>query len=181
MNKKDKVLNKKKNNKGIAIIAIITSITVIAVLVLVLKPNSEYISQPVNSADSARSENAGSEDSNIFTPGSLEFDVSQFDDGLAKYFSYTIGNTEVKFFIVKSSDGVIRAAFDTCDVCFRAKKGYRQEGDLMICNNCGQAFPTSSINVEKGGCNPSPLDRTIEDDTVYIKIESIKLGMHYFI
>ncbi|HEY7527662.1 MAG TPA: Fe-S-containing protein, partial [Candidatus Deferrimicrobiaceae bacterium] len=58
------------------------------------------------------------------------------------------------YFVLRSSDGTYRAAFDACDVCFRANRGYRQEGDLMVCNQCGQTFPSVKINEVKGGCNP---------------------------
>ena len=34
----------------------------------------------------------------------------------------------------------------------------------MVCNNCGQRFPSNLINEVRGGCNPSPLERTIEED-----------------
>jgi len=54
---------------------------------------------------------------------------------------------------VKSADGMIRAAFDACDVCFRGKKGYVQRGDIMICAKCGMKFRTDKINEVKGGCN----------------------------
>jgi hypothetical protein len=46
---------------------------------------------------------------------------------------------------MKSADGVIRAAYDACDVCYRERKGYHQEGDDMVCNNCGRHFPSTSI------------------------------------
>jgi uncharacterized membrane protein len=86
----------------------------------------------------------------------------------------------VYFFVLKSSDGVIRAAFDSCDVCFRERKGYRQEGDLMICNNCGQAFPSVRINIEKGGCNPAPLERTTLGSDVVLQVSNIYRGVGYF-
>ncbi|MFC1657387.1 Fe-S-containing protein [Candidatus Moduliflexota bacterium] len=90
----------------------------------------------------------------------LTFPVSTFDDGQPKYYSYKgSGGRDVKFFVLKSSDGVIRAAFDACDVCYQSKKGYRQDGDFMVCNNCGQRFTSVRINEVKGGCNPAPLKR----------------------
>ncbi len=81
---------------------------------------------------------------------------------------------------MKSSDGVMRAAFDACDVCFREKKGYRQEGDVMVCNNCGQRFPSTKINVLKGGCNPAPLGRTVQGDSLVINASDIEQGGWYF-
>src|SRR4030042_165622 len=79
-----------------------------------------------------------------------------------------------------SSGGVYRAAYDACDVCFRANRGYRQEGDLMVCNKCGQAFPSVKVNEVKGGCNPAPLTRTVDGDSLVIRKIDLAAGKGYF-
>ncbi|BDQ33948.1 DUF2318 domain-containing protein [Pseudodesulfovibrio portus] len=112
--------------------------------------------------------------------GVVTIPVGDVSDGRAHYFSYDHDGREVKFFLLKSSDGVIRAAFDACDVCFGEKKGYSQDGDFMICNNCGQRFHSARINVVKGGCNPSPLDRAVEGNDVVLKARDIAAGSRYF-
>ena len=111
---------------------------------------------------------------------SVSFPMGTFDDGQAKYFSYDAPSGTIKFFVIKSSDGIVRAAFDACDVCFASKKGYRQEGDFMVCNNCGQKFLSTRVNEVKGGCNPSPLERTVEDGTLVIAVSDILTGARYF-
>jgi uncharacterized membrane protein len=79
----------------------------------------------------------------------------------------------VTFFVVKSPDGVIRAAVDACDVCYRSGKGYVQEGGTMVCTNCGMRFATDRINEVKGGCNPAPLARTVNNDQLLIAMSEI--------
>ena len=106
--------------------------------------------------------------------------VADVDDGMAHHFQLKKDGFEVKFFLLQSNDGVIRAAFDACDVCFREKKGYSQDGDFMICNNCGMRFHESRINVVKGGCNPSPLARTYDENVVTITVRDIMAGRGYF-
>jgi hypothetical protein len=107
--------------------------------------------------------------------------VGTFDDGKAHYYQWdSPSGRKLKFFVLKSSDGVIRAAFDACDVCFASKKGYRQEGDFMVCNNCGQRFESVRVNEVKGGCNPSPLERTIEGGNVVITAAALQTGEKYF-
>jgi len=106
--------------------------------------------------------------------------VKDIDDGKAHYYVYKGGETEIKFFIIKSSDGVLRAAFDACDVCFLEKKGYTQDGEFMICKNCGRRFHSSQINVVEGGCNPAPLHRELVGENVVIKIEDILSGTRFF-
>ena len=110
------------------------------------------------------------------------YQASSFSDGKAKYYAYqTPDGLNIRYFILKSSDGVIRAAFDSCDTCWTAGKGYRQEGDNMVCNNCGLKFASVKINEVKGGCNPAPLTRAMRGDKVVIKVKDIVAeGAFYF-
>lgn len=112
--------------------------------------------------------------------GKIMIPLSDINDGKAHHFQYKSNDTTVKFFVVKSSDGVIRAAFDACDVCYPEKKGYTQDGDFMICNNCGRRFHSSRINVVQGGCNPAPLNREVIADNLVIKVEDVLPGARYF-
>ncbi len=112
--------------------------------------------------------------------GKIEIPLKKVDDGKAHYFKFEQDGTTINFFVVQSNDGVIRAAFDACDVCFPAKKGYTQDGDFMICNNCGRRFHSSRINVVEGGCNPAPLRRQVVGDKLVIKTSDIIPGARYF-
>ena len=115
------------------------------------------------------------------TATDVSFPVQAFADGKAQYFQYPTGNgITVRFFILKSSDGVTRAAYDACDVCWREGKGYQQDGDFMVCRNCGQRFASVKVNEIKGGCNPAPLNRTVVGDKLVIKIADIVQGSQYF-
>jgi uncharacterized membrane protein len=107
--------------------------------------------------------------------------LAPFEDGKARYFQYkTEDGSVIKYFVLKSSDGVMRAAFDACDVCWRAGKGYYQNGDVMVCRNCGQKFASVKVNEVKGGCNPAPLAREVVGDNLVIKVSDIKEGQRYF-
>lgn len=112
--------------------------------------------------------------------GNIKIPVTDVNDGKAHYFKYKGEEVVVKFFVVKSKDGVIRAAFDACDVCFSAKKGYSQDGDFMICNNCGRRFHSSRINVVEGGCNPAPLARKVVGKELVIEVKDVVPGGRFF-
>ncbi len=131
--------------------------------------------------------NTGEESSALTSQISQDFQVNQitypvdlFEDGKARHYEYKKENVNIKYFILKSSDGIIRAAFDACDVCWRAGKGYYQNGDVMVCRNCGRKFPSVRVNEVKGGCNPAPLNRNIENNKVVIKTNDILDGKQYF-
>lgn len=99
----------------------------------------------------------------------------------AKFFDYKLAdNRPIRFFVIKSSDGVYRAALDACDTCYHAKKGYHQEGDDMICNNCGLHFHSAKINEVHGGCNPIGLPRTVEGNELVIKASELEKRGGYF-
>lgn len=110
----------------------------------------------------------------------VSFPASLFDDGQARHFRYQYNDITIHYFILKSSDGIIRAAFDACDVCWPAGKGYFQEGDFMVCRNCGRRFASVLVNEVKGGCNPAPLDRGIAGDKLVIHVNDIVKGQQYF-
>lgn len=182
-NKKKAVLeqNKKRGFSPISIGIIVILTAVIAFMIINTisdKPDqsSSSIASSFKPSPSSGSRFTQAEAEN----GLVALPLSQFDDGKARYFTYAAGEKNINFFVIKSSDGVLRAAFDTCDVCYAAKKGYRQEGDLMVCNNCGQRFPSNLINVEKGGCNPAPLNRKVEGDKLVISTADIEQGGWYF-
>jgi uncharacterized membrane protein len=99
----------------------------------------------------------------------------------ARFYEYkTEKGKTVRFFAMKSSDGVYRAALDACDVCFAAKKGYRQEGDDMVCNNCGNHFHSAQVNEVKGGCNPVGLTRKVAGERLNIDAKELEAGAGYF-
>ena len=111
----------------------------------------------------------------------VTYPASRFDNGKAQHFEHKAGDgITIRYFIMKSSDGVIRAAFDACDVCWREGKGYVQKDDFMLCRNCGRKFLSTKINDVAGGCNPAPLTRKIENGKVVINTEHILQGKQYF-
>jgi len=112
--------------------------------------------------------------------GNVMIPVKTVSDGKAHYFKVKAEDgIMVDFFLVKSADGVIRAAVDACDVCYRSGKGYAQEGDSMVCGNCGMRFSTDRINEVKGGCNPAPLTRATDDKNLLISMKDINANSWY--
>ncbi|MBU0673586.1 MAG: DUF2318 domain-containing protein [Proteobacteria bacterium] len=112
--------------------------------------------------------------------GELSLPLASVSDGQAHFFKVKADDgTLVTFFVLKSRDGIVRAAVDACDVCYKAGKGYHQEGDFMVCDNCGQRFASSRINEVKGGCNPAPLSRTERDGKLVIQMKDINANSWY--
>ena len=114
------------------------------------------------------------------TAEAVRIPLKALDSGNALFLSLESEGRQLRYFALKSRDGAYRAALDACDVCYRTDRGYRQEGDLMVCNKCGQTFPSNRIGEIKGGCNPHPLARGIEGQYLVIRKADIVAGKDYF-
>jgi uncharacterized membrane protein len=100
----------------------------------------------------------------------------------AKFYSYDSNGVSVRYFAVEDKQGNVHVAFDACDVCYEAKKGYKQNGDVMQCLNCGKTFSITSIGTENtaGGCWPSFLPMNIDGNDVVIKIADLESKSYMF-
>ncbi len=113
----------------------------------------------------------------ILEKGELKLNPSIFNDNQARFFNVKMPDGKViYFFVVKDKNGIYRAAANACAVCFKTYKGFRQEGDEIVCNNCGNRYPIEKIATEKGGCNPGPINPnlSIQGGQIIIKQADIE-------
>jgi len=103
-------------------------------------------------------------------------------DTTVTFYSYDSDGLTVRYFAVRDAQGTVHVAFDACDVCYEAKKGYKQVGEEMQCLNCGQQFAITSIGSENivGGCWPSYLNMKIDGNDVMIKIADLEAKSYMF-
>jgi len=111
----------------------------------------------------------------------VRISVSQLSTG-ATFYTYNSGGTLVRYFGAIGPDGEVHVAADACDVCYAQKKGYRQVGDVMKCNNCGKEFAINSVGTENlsGGCWPSYLPVTISGGDAVIQLSDLKAKSSMF-
>jgi uncharacterized membrane protein len=102
--------------------------------------------------------------------------ANEVADGKMHFFNSVLpdGKT-VYFFLVKDQNGVFHAAANACEVCFGAHKGFHQDGNEVVCDNCGNRYPLEKIATEKGGCNPGPInpDLKISNGNLTITLEQL--------
>ncbi len=134
------------------------------------------VSSPLrdSSARLAHAEAVKSED------GFVRIPLATIEDGKARFFSLASGGKTVTFFVIKSADGSIRTAYDACTACNHAKLGYRQEGDHVVCNNCGMGFKPADIGTTTGGCSPIPVNKSVDGQMVVLKTRDLEEGAQYF-
>jgi hypothetical protein len=103
----------------------------------------------------------------------------------ATFIPYKSGNTAMEIVAVKAPDGTIRTAFNTCQVCYNSGRGYYvQQGDQLVCQNCGNRFRISQVEKEKNGCNPVPIldeNKTDDGQTITVQESFLKQNADLFL
>ena len=113
--------------------------------------------------------------------GRLALDVSQLSVGQANFYRFlNYGNQEVKFFLARDLHGEIHAAFDANEICYKTKRGYRHEGEWVVCNKCDKAFRVVGVNEGGGGCKPVPLKHQVAGDQVILQERDVLAGWRFF-
>jgi len=112
--------------------------------------------------------------------GKVVIPLTTLEDGKAHFYALAAGGKTITFFLIKATDGSIRTAYDACMACNHAKLGYRQEGGLVVCNNCGMGFDPTEIGKVTGGCNPIPVDKSMDGQMIVLKTKDLEAGAQYF-
>jgi uncharacterized membrane protein len=105
---------------------------------------------------------------------------------IARFYPYKAsGGILIEVLALRAPDGSYRTAFNTCQICYDSGRGYyTQQGDVLVCNNCGNRFKASQVELIKGGCNPVPITKEykIEDaDSIVISKKVLELAKPLFL
>ena len=83
----------------------------------------------------------------------------------AKFYQYKLDGVLMEVLALRAPDGTVRTAFNTCQVCYSSGRGYYvQQGDVLVCQNCGNRFKASQVEIIKGGCNPLPITSDLKTE-----------------
>lgn len=114
---------------------------------------------------------------------SLSIPISEIT-ATASFYPVEVNGTEMEILAVLDSQGNIRTAFNTCQVCYSSGRGYYvQDGDVLVCQNCGNRFTVDQVEIETGGCNPWPIfetDKTVTDEAVLISYDFLDTSRGIF-
>lgn len=101
-----------------------------------------------------------------------------------KFFPLKAGSTNMEVLAVKAPDGTIRTAFNTCQVCNGSPKAYyKQQGNVLVCQNCGNKFSMDMLEKQRGGCNPVPImkeNKTDDANNIVISKDFIEKNKDLF-
>lgn len=150
------------------------------------KTNPSSVNSSVENNSPAKSDGFLGEKGEIVQAanGKVYIDENQVSDGNMHAFNFFSEeeNKTIYFFIVKASDGTYRAAANACEVCYQAKKGFSQVGEIIRCENCRVTYPKDKIALEKGGCNPGPIDKevTVENGKLVLSVSDLEKVAYLF-
>jgi uncharacterized membrane protein len=113
--------------------------------------------------------------------GQVRISLAGLDPQEVRFFQFlNAGNQEVHFFVGRDAGGRVQVAFDANELCFKFKRGYRHEGEWMVCNKCDKSFRIAGVNAGGGGCNPIPLRHRVEGDQLVIAENDVLGGWRLF-
>ncbi len=102
--------------------------------------------------------------------GRVEIAVSELADSNLHFFTADSKGTLLRFLVIRKGNGDFAVALDACEIC--GWSGYRQEGQNVICRNCGAAIYVPSIG-QSGGCNPVGVKARVDAGKISIDLTAL--------
>ena len=102
--------------------------------------------------------------------GQVSIPLSELTDSSLHFYTADVNGTVIRFLVIHKQNGDFATALDACQICGTA--GYRQEGQNVICRNCGAAIYIPSIG-ESGGCNPIAVKSSVEGGQVIVDVSAL--------
>ena len=168
MKQHNRNMDKTKSKKTVVVVSIIATIILIVAgitLSTIATKGEEALAEAVN------------------TQG-IKIQKSEITE-TATFYPYQAQDTYMDVIAIRATDGTVRTALNTFQVCTGSGRAYyEQEGDALICQNCGNRFTVDQIEVIKGGCNPVPIlasDKEDNGDTITISDEFLVANKNLFV
>jgi len=113
--------------------------------------------------------------------GAVRIPVSEVHDGKVHFFTYKKSGKRINFFIRTDGKDNLSACFDACFTCYKKKKGYRQQGTDLVCNECNLKFRLADEHWDTSqGCSPIQIKSRIEKGEIVIMTDDIEKGGRLF-
>jgi high-affinity iron transporter len=96
--------------------------------------------------------------------------LSELTDSSLHFYTAEVNGTVIRFLVIHKINGDYATALDACQICGRS--GYRQEGQNILCRNCGASIYVPSIG-DRGGCNPIPVKSSVSGGEVIVDLSAL--------
>jgi uncharacterized membrane protein len=113
--------------------------------------------------------------------GQVRIDVGDLKPQEVRFFQFlNAGNQEVHFFVGRDKEGQLQVAFDASETCAKFKRGFRHEGEWMVCNKCDKAFRLTGVSSGGQGCEPIPVQHQLAGSELVLAETDILRGWRLF-
>ncbi|MDR1117861.1 MAG: DUF2318 domain-containing protein [Bifidobacteriaceae bacterium] len=100
------------------------------------------------------------------------------DDGHLHRFAYqTAEGVEVRFIVIKKNGVAYGVGLDACEVC--GPTGYYERDGKIVCRLCDVIMNIATIGF-KGGCNPIPLEYTLDGGNLVVQVAHLEASATVF-
>ncbi|MDR2381583.1 MAG: Fe-S-containing protein [Bifidobacteriaceae bacterium] len=104
--------------------------------------------------------------------------LSLVDDGHLHRFAYTTEDgTVVRFIVIKKNGVAYGVGLDACEVC--GATGYYERDGKIVCRLCDVIMNIATIGF-KGGCNPIPLEYTLDGGNLLVQTADLEAAASIF-
>lgn len=165
----------KKNYKNLLIVFVLIVFCVAVSAFFGNQKDKDTSESNTASETMAEKTEADKEEVQVINEGeSLVIPISDISS-TASFYTVEVDGTQMEILAVADSQGNIRTACNTCQICYGSGRGYYvQDGNALVCQNCGNRFTVDQVEIETGGCNPWPIfpeNKTVTDDTIEISYD----------
>ena len=113
--------------------------------------------------------------------GRVQIDLADLKPQEVRFYRFlNSGNQEVRFFVGRDGAGQVQVAFDANEQCAKSKRGFRHEGEWMVCNKCDKAFRLSEVNSGGQGCQPIPVRHRMDGQRLLLAESDVLQGWRLF-
>ncbi len=111
----------------------------------------------------------------------IRLPVKELRDGRVHFFTYKKDGKRINFFVRTDGRDNLSAYFDACYTCYKKKKGYREEGSDLVCNECNLKFKLAEEHWDTShGCCPISIKSRMEDGELLISAKDLEKGEKLF-
>src|SRR3990170_8110801 len=101
----------------------------------------------------------------VHADGMVHVPVESLAPGQLNLYLYQGTEVNVTFMVIKRDEDDIAVALNACGIC--PPRGYHQEGQTLICDNCNAPINMETVGMP-GGCNPIPFAASLGGGDVEI-------------
>lgn len=147
---------------------IIAGVVVVAAAAVVAVTKLTAGTDNADSSSQAAEQSSVQAEQIIQTDGELRISADSLSEEIT-FVDYDSNGTAMQLMLLKTSDGKIRCALNTCQVCYGSPYAYFvQSGDTVVCQNCRNTFSLDQIGDASNGCNPIPFEYSEDGGDVVI-------------